>query len=121
METEEERIRREQKNAEREDELKRIPVQTIDKSRWPRYVRPISMGEADGLGIDNDGRLYWNGKPVEIIGRRVDLTWMQSAIGIAVALFTIVGGIGCGAQGWVAYHDWACKNHMPAGISCPSK
>jgi hypothetical protein len=45
VETEEERIRREQKNAEREDELKRIPLQTIDTSRWPRYVRPIAMGK----------------------------------------------------------------------------
>jgi hypothetical protein len=33
------------------------------------------MSEVDGLGIDSDGRLHWNGKPVEIIGRRIDLLW----------------------------------------------
>lgn len=118
METDQERIRRQ--NAEREDELKRIPPQKIDKSRWPRHVRPISMGEADGLGIDNEGRLHWNGKPVEIIGRRVDLTRGQSLIAIVVAVFTVVGGIGAAAQGWAAYHDWACKNKQPALLSCPS-
>jgi hypothetical protein len=121
VETGEERIRREQKNAEREDELRRVPLQKIDKTRWPRHVRPISMAESDGLGIDNDGRLYWNGKPVEIIGRRVDLTRVQAAFAIAVAVFTIIGAIGGAAQGWVAYHDWACRNKQPALLSCPSK
>jgi hypothetical protein len=121
VETEEERTRREQKNAEREDELKRIPLQTIDTSRWPRYVRPIAVGEANGLGIDNDGRLYWNGKPVEIIGRRLDLTRGQFFLAVVVALFTAVGAIGAAAQGWAAYHDWACRNKLPAAISCPTK
>lgn len=121
METDEERIRRQ--NAEREDELKRIPLQTIDTSRWPRHVRPIAMGEANGLGIDNDGRLYWNGKPVEIIGRRVDLTRAQSAFAIVVAMFGIIGAIGAAAQGWAAYHDWVCRNDRPdwAILSCPHK
>jgi hypothetical protein len=115
----EERVKR--LNAEREDELRRIPPQKIDKSQWPRHVRPISMGEVDGLGIDNDGRLHWNGKPVEIIGQRLDLTGYQIFWATIVAVFTIIGGIGAAAQGWAAYHDWACKNHMPAGINCPSK
>jgi hypothetical protein len=79
------------------------------------------MGEADGLGIDNDGRLYWNGKPVEIIGRRLDLAGYQIVLATVVAVFTVIGGIGAAAQGWAAYHDWACKNKKPAGISCPSK
>ena len=117
MEKDPERIARQ--NAEREDELKRIPLQTINKSRWPKHVRPIAMAEADGLGVDNDGRLHWNGKPVEIVGRRLDLTGGQFLLALVVAIFTVVGGIGAGAQGWAAYHDWACKNKMPAGITCP--
>lgn len=117
METYQERVARQ--NAEREDELKRIPLQKIDKSRWPHYVRPISMAEADGLGIDNEGRLHWNGKPVEIIGRRVDLTRGQNVIAWLVAAATVVAAIGAAAQGWVAYHDWACKNKQPALLSCP--
>jgi hypothetical protein len=78
LETDAERIARQ--NAERAEELRRVPLQTIDKSKWPKDVRPIGMSEADGLGIDTDGRLYWNGKPVEIIGRRIDLTWTQTVV-----------------------------------------
>jgi hypothetical protein len=123
VETDEGRIQRERKNAEREDELKRVPHrpdEIIDKSRWPRDVRVISINELNGLGIDNDGRLHWNGKPVEIIGRRLDLTRTQAFIAIVVAAFTIIGSIGAAAQGWAAYHDWACRNKLPAGISCPA-
>jgi len=106
-------------NAERAEDLRRIPLQTIDKSKWPKDVRPIGMSEADGLGIDPDGRLYWNGKPVEIIGRRLDLTTTQNAIAIVVALFTAVAAVGTLAQGWTAYHDWACRNKRPSIIACP--
>jgi hypothetical protein len=113
-----ERIAR--RNAEREDELKRIPLQTVDKSKWPRNIRPISMSESDGLGIDPDGRLHWNGKPVEIIGRRLDFTRKQALVGLVVAFFTIVAGIGAAAQGWAAYHDWACRNSARAFVSCPA-
>jgi hypothetical protein len=114
--TDEERARR---SAERDDELQRIPLQTIDKSKWPKNVRPIAIAETSGLGIDPDGRLHWNGKPVEIIGRRLDLTWTQTLFGFLVAIFTVVGGIGAAAQGWAAYHDWACKNKRPSIIACP--
>ena len=119
METEEQRKAR--LNAERDDELKRTPLQIIDRSRWPKNVRPIAISEADGLGIDNDGRLHWNGKPVEIVGRRLDLTRAQNVFAVLVAIATICGGIGAAAQGWAAYHDWACKNEKPSGISCRSK
>jgi len=60
--------------SDRAEELQRFPPQTIDRSKWPKAVRPIEMTEANGLGIDRDGRLYWNGKPVEIIGQRLDLS-----------------------------------------------
>lgn len=117
MESEPERIARQ--NTEREEELRRIPLQAIDKSLWPRDVRPIAWKEADGLGIDNEGRLHWNGRPVEIIGRRLDLTWGQFWVAIVVAIFTVIGGIGAAAQGWAAYHDWACRNKQIAFLACP--
>jgi hypothetical protein len=110
---------RARQNAERDDELQRIPLQTIDKSKWPKSVRPIAIAETSGLGIDPDGRLHWNGKPVEIIGRRIDLTWTQTVVAIAVAVFTAIGALGTLAQGGVAYHDWACKNKKPSIIACP--
>jgi hypothetical protein len=122
VETDAERAARQ--NAEREDELRRVPHQTIDKSKWPQNVRPISIEEVSGIGIDPDGRLHWDGKPVEIIGRRIDLTWGQFWIAIAVAFFTAMGALGAMAQGWAAYHDWACRNKQPSILAClppPSK
>lgn len=106
-------------NAERAEELERVPFQPVDKSHWPKTVRPISTGESDGLGIDAEGRLYWNGKPVEIIGRRLDLTNFQVFLAVIVAVFTVIGGIGAAAQGWAAYHDWACRNKQVSFIGCP--
>jgi hypothetical protein len=121
LETNEERADRlERQNRDREEELRRIPHQTIDKSKWPKTIRPISTSESDGLGIDADGRLYWNGKPVEIIGRRIDLTWGQFWIALVVAAFTALGALGAVAQGWVAYHDWACRNKQRSFLVCPA-
>jgi hypothetical protein len=121
LETNEDRAARvERQNKEREDELRRVPHQTIDKTKWPRMVRPISTSEADGLGIDADGRLHWNGKPVEIISRRIDLTWGQFVVAIVVAVFTALGALGAMAQGWAAYHDWACRNNRASILSCPT-
>jgi hypothetical protein len=112
------RIARE--NNEREQQLQRVPLQKIDRSKWPQNVRPIAMSEADGLGIDVDGRLHWNGKPVEIVGRRIDLTWGQFWIALVVAAFTALGALGAVAQGGVAYHDWACRNKQRAFLACPT-
>src|SRR5450631_1296636 len=110
----------ERENKERVEALKRVPVQKIDRSKWPENVRPIALSEVDGLGIDADGRLHWNGKPVEIIGRRLDLTNFQVFLAVVVALFTIVGGMGAAAQGWAAYHDWACRNKQRSFLVCPA-
>jgi hypothetical protein len=77
----------ERKNRQREDELRRVPLQKIDKSKWPSHVREISIPETAGLGIDNNGRLYWNGRPVEIIGQRLDLTWWQNIVAIGILIF----------------------------------
>jgi hypothetical protein len=71
--TEEERERHEHQNQERKDEMRRVTFQKLDKSKWPTNVRPIGLAELDRFGIDPDGILYWNGKPVEI-ARRLDLT-----------------------------------------------
>jgi hypothetical protein len=111
----------EAENREREEELKRVPFQKVDKTKWPRTVRPISIDEADGLGIDRDGRLYWNGKPVEIVGSRLDLTGPQFAVAIALAFFTAIAALGTAVQGWTAYHDWACKTGWPSLVACPKQ
>ena len=114
-----EQERREAELRQREEELRAIPIQQIDRSTWPKTVRPISLDE-EGLGIDRDGRLYWNGKPVEIVGQRLDLTRTQASVAILVALFTFIAAMGTAVQAWTAYHDWACKTGSPAFVACPS-
>src|SRR5438067_2288949 len=90
--------RRERERRERDEELQRLAK--IDPASWPRHVRRIGIGEMSGLGVDRNGRLYWNGRPVEIIGQRLDLTWPQLWVAIAVAVFTFVAA-GAGAfQAW---------------------
>lgn len=116
---EDEKTHREREALEREEELRRIPLQEIDKSRWPKNVRPIAMSETDGLGIDPSGRLYWNGKPVEIVSQRLDLTWVQTVIALAVAVCTFIAAIATSVQAWTTYHDWACKVGWPVATKCP--
>jgi hypothetical protein len=117
--TEEDRKRRERQAQEREDELRRVPLQQIDKSRWPTNVRPIAISETSGLGIDPSGRLHWNGKPVEIISQRLDLTRVQTAIALLVAVFTGIAALATSVQAWTTYHDWACKVGWPVATKCP--
>ncbi len=90
------------------EELRRIPHHEIDPTTWPKGVRAISLSEANGLGIDKTGRLYWNGKPVEIVGSRLDLTWTQTLIAFAIAIFTFVTAVAMAVQAWTAYRDMAC-------------
>jgi hypothetical protein len=111
--------RREREAQEQEDELRRVPLQTIDKSKWPTNVRPIAISETGGLGIDPNGRLYWNGKPVEIVSQRLDLTWIQTAIALSVAVFTFIAALATSVQAWTAYHDWACRVGWPVATKCP--
>jgi hypothetical protein len=121
VETDADRAERDRKNDEREDELRRVPLGKIDKSKWPKTVRPIAMSEADGLGVDGAGRLYWDGKPVEIIGQRLDLTKGQFGVAIAVAVFTFLAALATCVQAAVSYHDWACKTDWPSsGVACPT-
>jgi hypothetical protein len=118
-ESENERIER--LNRKRQEDLERIPLQKIDKSKWPKKVRPIAIEETDGLGIDADGRLYWNGKPVEIIRQRLDLTGWQMAVAVLVMIFTGAAAIATGFQAWTGYREWNCKLHAVSADKCPAE
>jgi hypothetical protein len=76
----------------RDDELKRVPLQTTDMSKWPSGVRSIAIDETDAFGVDVNGVLYWHGKPVEI-KHPVTLTNTQSVLAGGAALSAIVIGL----------------------------
>ena len=63
---------------------------------WPRGVHKISQIGLDNLGVDNEGRLYWNGQMIKE-ANPLELTYPQevSAIiaivsGVVLALATLV-------------------------------
>ena len=113
--------RRERERQERDGDLARVPLRaTFDKSKWPKDVRTIAWKEIDGLGVDSTGRLHWDGKPVEIIGQRLDLTWWQTGIALAVALFTLIAAAATVVQAWTALREWKCKIHAVSADKCPA-
>jgi hypothetical protein len=61
IEADEEQRRRDRAAAERVRQMEETPLQVVDVTKWPKGVRQIGQDEVDGLGIDRDGRLYWNG------------------------------------------------------------
>lgn len=81
-----------------------------------RNVHPVDMTDLSRLSIDRDGRLYWDGKPVEV-RRRISLSPAQ-IVGVSiVAAFVVIGAIGSVLQGAVAARDLACRLGWSAG-SC---
>lgn len=78
---------------------------------WPKGVRPISIDAFNHMGVGNDGRLYWNGKSVEV-ARSVTLTTWQRA---AAALTVIAALAAAGGSVASAIADW----RTPACLSAP--
>ena len=73
-----------------------------------RNVHPIDMTDLSRLSIDHDGRLYWDGKPVEV-RRRILMSRAQVIGASVVAAFVVIGAIGAAIQGSAAARDWACR------------
>ena len=107
---------------DREQELKEVPHRLADKSRWPKGIRSISIDEADALGTDAKGELYWHGKPVEI-RRPLDLTWRQKLVAGIVATATVIAAVGAARHGLgglpraTVHRDRVCALRTWAGCS----
>jgi hypothetical protein len=52
-------------------------------------VRPVSIAEFDKLGIDENNKLYLDGKPI-VVDERVSLQWWLNIAAVAAALSTVV-------------------------------
>jgi hypothetical protein len=70
----------------------------------PSGVHPMSYADAEHLGVDEKGGLYWNGV-------RLSLTPGQTALATLVSIAVILGSLGALAQGIDAGHDFGCKLH----------
>ena len=72
-----------------------------------RNRHPVDMTDLSRLSIDRDGRLYWDGKPVET-HHRLSMSRRQIVGASLVAAFVAIGAIGAAIQGASAARDWAC-------------
>jgi hypothetical protein len=73
-----------------------------------RNVHPIDAADLSRLAIDSDGRLYWDGKPVEV-HRRLLMSRQQIVGALVIGAFIVVGAVGAALQGTAAARDWACR------------
>jgi hypothetical protein len=86
-----------------------------------RSITPIEQADLSRLSIDSDGRLYWDGKPVEV-RRRILMSRAQIIGASVIGAFVIVGALGAAVQGSLAARDWACRlgwtaNYCAAGAA----
>jgi hypothetical protein len=73
-----------------------------------RNRHPVDMTDLSRLSIDGDGRLYWDGKPVET-HHRLSMSRRQIVGASLVAALVAIGAIGAAIQGASAARDWACR------------
>lgn len=73
-----------------------------------RNIHPIGISDLGRLSIDNDGRLYWDGKPVEV-RRRIMMSRAQVIGASLIGVFVVIGAIGATVQASAAARDWACR------------
>jgi len=62
-----------------------------------RNVRAVNTMDLSRLSIDNDGRLYWDGKPVEV-RRRLMMSRNRVVGASVIAFFILVAAIGSAIQ-----------------------
>ena len=69
---------------------------------WPDGVRPVSERGLDRLGVDEEGKLYWQGRPVEL-KRGISFTKPQTLFGAASLVAAVIAA---GATAVSAYSDY---------------
>jgi len=83
-----------------------------------RNKHPVDMTDLSRLSIDHDGKLYWDGKPVET-HHRFAMSRRQIIGACLVAAFVAIGAIGAAIQGAATAHDWTCRLGWSAGACTP--
>jgi hypothetical protein len=85
-----------------------------------RNIHSIGITDLSRLSIDNDGRLYWDGKPVEV-RRRILMSRPQVVSFGIVAAFVVIGAVGAAIQGSAAALDWACRLGWTTNYCTPTE
>lgn len=69
-----------------DEKLREVPPRKMRPEDWPKGIRPITLDE-EGLGVDNEGRLYWHLKPVAF---EVKLRWYELTLATLATAATVV-------------------------------
>jgi hypothetical protein len=85
--------------------------------------RIVGVKDLSRLSVSDDGRLYWDGKPV-VVRRRVQLSPWQTfgviLIGLAALMIALSGAVHI----TITTHDWVCRaqwltDYCPAAAPAP--
>ena len=79
-----------------------------------RHIRSVGVMDLTRLSIDDDGRLYWDGKPVEV-RRRITMSRAQIIGASIIGAFAAIAAIGAAIQGTATAYDWACRAGWTSG------
>ena len=84
----------------------REEAEAIARERgWPSHVRAMDMDSLGDLGIDDEHRIYWQGKPIEI-AKPVSLTRNQTIFAIAGLILTAIGVMAACASAWADVQNY---------------
>ncbi len=86
------------------------PAAPLPAPQPARGVGPAGM-DLTRLSIDEDGRLYWDGKPVEV-RRRVTMSRPQIFGASVIGLLVFVAALGAAIQAATAVHAWGCRTGL---------
>jgi hypothetical protein len=76
---------------------------------WPPGVHALSREGLRLLGLDDKGRLYWDGRQVGV-GRRPDPGWRQRLAAAAVTAALLSGGVNGMVQAISAATEYGCRH-----------
>jgi hypothetical protein len=76
--------------------------------RPPGVIHELSVRDLSRVSIDAGGRLYWDGKPVEV-ERRLTMSRTQLIAASLFAAVAIIAAAGAVFQAYATAYDWACR------------
>ena len=77
----------------------------------------VGAAELHRLSVGNDGRLFWDDKPV-LVRRRLVLTFWQKLGAIVIGLAALAIAVSILVRTGIVAHDWMCTAKWVSG-ACP--